>query len=136
MNATIEGGLIVTEPGKCAGYVFNFGSHGGFDPNGKIQIDGRDVTDTEVRAHNAILEKAEVEAAKKHGQAVFYMRSIGNHTYVSTWAGGQSWSARCRDGRHNMAGKRRDFWFTIDGENWHGVNIGDNDIVRCKRVKS
>lgn len=39
---------------------------------------------------------------------------------------------------HNMAGRdgRTDYWFTgPDGKNWHGVNIGDMDLVRCHRLK-
>lgn len=33
--------------------------------------------------------------------------------------------------------ERYDVWFTYgDGRNiWHGVNIGDNQIVRCRRLK-
>jgi hypothetical protein len=38
---------------------------------------------------------------------------------------------------HNMAGRngRRDVWFRMAGRTWHGVNIGDNQIVRCKALK-
>lgn len=40
---------------------------------------------------------------------------------------------------HNMAGKngRTDVWFIgPDGSTWHGVNIGDHQILRCKRTKA
>jgi hypothetical protein len=41
-----------------------------------------------------------------------------------------------RTGRHNMARRRYDAWFTgPDGKNWHGVQYGDNtQICHCKRV--
>lgn len=38
---------------------------------------------------------------------------------------------------HNFAGKdgRRDHWFSYRGKQYHGVNIGDNDILRVRRLK-
>lgn len=39
-------------------------------------------------------------------------------------------------GHHNIAGSRLDAWFILDGYVWHGVNIGDNQVLRCKRTKS
>lgn len=45
--------------------------------------------------------------------------------------------SRTKNGRHNIAGTRIDVWFTgPDGAAWHGVNIGDNDILRCRKLKS
>ncbi len=41
-----------------------------------------------------------------------------------------------RLGRHNIAGRRIDVWFDgPDGHVWHGVNIGDNQVLRCRRTK-
>lgn len=41
-----------------------------------------------------------------------------------------------RRGWHNWAGPRYDVWFTFEGEEWHGVQYGDNtQIVHCKRTK-
>ncbi len=42
-----------------------------------------------------------------------------------------------KTGRHNIAGKRYDVWFTgPDGKPWHGVQYGDNtQICHCRRVK-
>lgn len=37
-------------------------------------------------------------------------------------------------GRHNLGGKRFDVWFAFDGYIWHGVNIGDNDLLRCRKT--
>lgn len=42
-----------------------------------------------------------------------------------------------REGRHNMAGRRYDLWFTFEGHKWHGTQIGDNtQVCRCRTVKS
>lgn len=30
---------------------------------------------------------------------------------------------------------RHDVWFNYGGREWHGVNLGDNQIVRCKPLK-
>ena len=38
-------------------------------------------------------------------------------------------------GKHNICGDRIDVWFRFDGEIWHGWNVGNHDIVRCKRTK-
>lgn len=56
---------------------------------------------------------------------------------VSNWSGTVSFPVRYVNvGRHNMAGVRYDFWFTVDGDNWHGVRYGDNtQLAHCKRIK-
>jgi len=130
-------GLIVdksTTPPTCAGYIFNFGEHGAFAPDGKIP----DLIPEQIDAHNNILAKIELEAFIKNGKGTFYhFRKDGYH-FVGMWAGEEPrFPATVRFSHHNFAGKngRRDFWFTINGQKWHGVNIGDNDIVRAKRLK-
>lgn len=41
-----------------------------------------------------------------------------------------------RIGTHNWGCVRTDVWFNgPDGHVWHGVNIGDNEICRCKRTR-
>ena len=41
-----------------------------------------------------------------------------------------------REGRHNIAGKRYDAWFTFAGKNWHAVQYGNfTQIAHCKVVK-
>jgi hypothetical protein len=42
-----------------------------------------------------------------------------------------------RTGKHNIARRRYDIWFTgPDGKPWHGIQYGDNtQICHCKRVK-
>ena len=38
---------------------------------------------------------------------------------------------------HNFAGRngRRDFWLTYKGQNYHGVNVGNNQCATIRRVK-
>lgn len=55
---------------------------------------------------------------------------------VSNWPGLKIRPDRVRRGKHNIARERWDVWFTFEGTKWHGVNIGDNQILRCKRIQS
>lgn len=143
MNATIENGLIVTEPGKCAGYIFNF-CRGAYDPNGAVSIGGRPLTQAEVDTHNKQIEVAEVEAMKRDGRAVLYLRESEvcpdgfKRDSVGTWAGGHKWMVCNRNtSRNNMGATRIDLWFSgPDGNNWWGVCVGDSQIVRARRIKS
>lgn len=41
-----------------------------------------------------------------------------------------------RTSRHNIAGKRYDFWFNHNGRQFHGVQFGDNtQVAHCKLLK-
>lgn len=124
------------------GYIFNFQAHGAFAPDGKV---ADAMPQEDIDAHNRKLAAQEVEEMKQTGRAVLYLHkrkdSIG--TPGQTWEVG-TWEGSFRvpvyysqSSWHNMAGKdgRLDVWFTFDGSRWHGVNIGDNDIVRCRRTK-
>lgn len=122
-----------------AGYIFNFTGHGAFDPNGKVG----EIPQADIDAHNKQLAQREIDAAKETGKAVFYLsrakvcRDGFKRDFVATWDGSFEFMV-CNQNtsRHNTAGKRFDLWFVgPDGKNWHGVNIGDNDIVRCHRLK-
>lgn len=88
----------------------------------------------------ALRDKADMIAT---GHAVLYLyrdmkggilqaRSVGN------WPGSLKIPCyRSTHSRHNIGRTRIDVWFfDSEGKPWHGVNIGDNDIVRCKRIKS
>lgn len=57
--------------------------------------------------------------------------------YVSNWPGSLKIKLNGLNiGRHNIAGKRYDVWFTFKGQQWHGVTYGDNtQICHCKRTK-
>ena len=55
---------------------------------------------------------------------------------VTNWPGSLSLACRVKRGNHNMAGRRYDVWFTLEGQPWHGTQYGDNtQIVHCHRVK-
>jgi hypothetical protein len=45
---------------------------------------------------------------------------------------------KVRNGRHNIGRTRVDVWFREDefGSEWHGVNIGDSEILHCRKLKS
>jgi hypothetical protein len=36
---------------------------------------------------------------------------------------------------NNFGAVRLDFWFTLEGQRFHGVHVGDHQIARVKRVK-
>lgn len=41
-----------------------------------------------------------------------------------------------KEGRHNIARKRTDVWFTFEGTRWHGAQYGENtQLVHCRRLK-
>lgn len=78
------------------------------------------------------MEKA---AMIETGRATLYLTDKG----VTDWPGVLTFKPFYRKtGRHNMAGKRYDVWFTgPDGKNWHGVTYGDNtQICHCKRTRA
>ena len=56
---------------------------------------------------------------------------------VSNWPGSLRFPCNVpRVSRHNIARWRYDVWFTANGENWHGVQYGDNtQICHCRRTK-
>lgn len=114
-----------------AGYIFNFQGHGAFDPNGRVSADADDQA---IAAHNAELAKRELENMRLTGKALLYLHNANS---VGTWDGTFNFPVHYqRTGGHNMAGKRLDLWFRgPEGATWHGVNIGDNQIVHCKRNK-
>ena len=120
------------------GYVFQFAGHGAFSPEGAIAM-----TEEESKAHNARISAGVVEHMAHAGIAVLYLLyrpgavSQGERYQVGTWDGSHKWNvSQFRKGRHNMAGSRLDVWFTgPDGKTWHGCNLGDNDIVRCRANK-
>jgi hypothetical protein len=119
------------------GYIFKFEGHGVFDPDGKIE---EPLSDLDIINHNTKLAIMEVESALKTGKALLYLYRDRTQSYsVGTWDG--TYKFPCLKGKtswHNFAGKdgRLDLWIKIKDQCWHGVNIGDNDIVYAKRIKS
>jgi len=143
-----QGGLLVI-PGtnQCAGYIFNFEGHGGYDPEGKVKtLQG--LTKEEIDAHNAILAKAELDHAIEAGKATFYLTrhrkdpcDIGPvyESSVSNWVG--SWkSPHCyvRRGYSYGFGRFETFWVWFtgpDGKKWYGVLKGDMQCFNARRLK-
>ena len=126
------------------GYIFKFDGHGVFDPNGKIE---EPLSDLDIINHNTKVAIMEIESAMKTGKATFYLSYTQDPNdvypwiktyYVGTWDCTYKWNAYVKTSWHNFAGKdgRRDCWFKIKDQLWHGVNIGNNDIVHAKRIKS
>jgi hypothetical protein len=136
-----EHGLIV-DGDQLAGYIIDFAGHGAFGPNREaLPL----LTQDQIDKHNSILAQMELEATKKYDNGIFYLtreyiKNDPKKTYtefVSNWIGTFKVPAYVKSSWHNFAGKdgRRDVWFSLDGERWHGVNIGDSQIVRAKRLK-
>lgn len=123
-----------------AGYVFNFQGHGAFDPNGRVSADADDQA---IARHNAELAEREIREMRINGRALLYYFPARvcpdgfKRDFVGTWDSSTLFMVCNQNSSwHNIGGKRIDLWFRDpDGATWHGVNIGDNDIVRCKRNK-
>ena len=140
-----EAGLIVESgTNTLAGYIFNFRGHGAFSPNGMVKNNGNELSQKEIDRNNSVLGQIELEAFKKAGRGMFYLTrsdsaAFGKEYFAGTWAATEKDKFRCqnaRQSRHNIGRTRIDVDFYIDNERWHGINIGDNDILRAKRCKS
>lgn len=76
----------------------------------------------------------ESERMRRGEPVVLYL--VDKDTRVTDWPGVLSFPVdRHHKGRHNIARTRVDVWFRACGHNWHGVNIGDSQAVRCRVVK-
>ena len=113
------------------GYVFFSPEHGGFSPEGKVA----GMSEDDVKRHNARMAAEELERMKAEGRGVLYYEDGKNR--LTNWDGSLvipvSYS---KHSRHNMSRSGRwDLWFEFDGGRWHGVNIGDMQLTRVKRLK-
>ncbi len=80
----------------------------------------------------------------ERGTAVLYLTAetgatgVWTNYVVTNWPGTLKMRVtHSRVGRHNIAGRRNDAWFIgPDGKRWWGWNCGDNQIIRCRRLKS
>ena len=77
------------------------------------------------------------KAAQERGRFTLYLVKRNDSWFVENWPGTLSFPARIRWGRHNIAGKRTDAWFTDHaGRPWHGVQIGEwTQLCHCRPVK-
>jgi hypothetical protein len=75
---------------------------------------------------------------RETGKASLYLtKDKAGAWRVTNWPGTLSLApSRVTKGKHNMARERFDVWFQHEGEAWHGTNIGDNQILRARRLKS
>lgn len=158
MSTILDHGLIVddsTTPPTCAGYIFNFEGHGAYAPDGKIKVGDAELTQAQVDEHNRLLGEMEKQAAIEHGKAVFYFSydvkriresdpmTRNNRRYenyrVSNWCG--SWTSPWAYATKSFTpgfncSERWHVYFTgPDGKKWYGINQGDNQIVRARRLK-
>lgn len=99
-------------------------------------------TDSEMGLRHCYVCCADHDRAymRKHGRIDLYI-SHDNFSpsswRITNWPGSLDLNPTVvRKGAHNIARTRFDAWFKFDGANWHGVNIGDNQILRCKRLKA
>lgn len=104
---------------------------------------GYGVTNDGKRICYACCAERDRESMRDTGKATLYLIIRAQHighaeAEVTNWPGSLRFPiGYVRTGRHNMAGKRYDVWFTgPDGAEWHGVTYGDNtQICHCSRNK-
>lgn len=68
---------------------------------------------------------------------LYLSKSKDNNWHIGNWPGTfQIRVSEPREGRHNMAGIRRDVWFGYFGKEFHGVCYGNNsEICHIQRIK-
>ena len=74
------------------------------------------------------------ETMRKHGRITLYLTEKG----ITNWPASLVLPVHYKkEGRHNIAGKRFDVWFTFEDRQWHGVTYGDNtQLCHCRVVKN
>lgn len=151
MSTVIDNGLIVdnaTNPPTAVGYIFNFEGKGAYAPDGLVKVGDADLTQAQVDEHNRLLGQMEMEHAKQTGRALLYFsytpKALNPHGQaadfrVSNWAG--TWkSPKAYATKSFTPGFNcRELWHVYftgpDGLNWYGINQGDSQIVRARRLK-
>lgn len=82
------------------------------------------------------------EQDKEHmrttGHIVLYLVKEERRLAVTNWPDSLSFVVSYyKTGRHNIAGVRYDVWFMFEGQQWHGVQYGDNtELCHCRRNKT
>lgn len=89
--------------------------------------------------------KHDEKEMRETGRAVLYLSDVAgadprgscrDRLRVSNWPGSLSLPVLAvRASRNNFGAQRTDVWFRHEGREWHGVNVGDNQILRCRRLK-
>src|SRR3990167_3665713 len=132
------GGIIFIKgpkPRRCLGDLLHSPQHGTYCPDhGRV-----DVTPDEASMHNLEIGRARVAHMNANGHALLYLvdgGANGDGMVVQDWSGTfRIKPDRVRKGRHNIGRTRWDVWFTYEGQRWHGVNVGDNQILRCRVLR-
>ena len=84
------------------------------------------------------------EYMRKEGKISLYLTGpheksgLSSSTLLSNWPGSLKIRvySSVRKGDHNIAGCRYDVWFKFEGDDWHGVQYGDNtQLCHCHRLK-
>lgn len=143
----IDNGLIVSGPKRkplAAGFIWLAAGHGAYEPQGRIG--NLELTPEQIQKHNRLLADMMWTAMLKNGRGTLYLThkevSPGCfHYFVSDWNGAHVIPC-CPPSRNlhfvpNTLTRvyRQDVRFRLDGNVWHGTNIGDNQLLRVKRLK-
>ena len=83
---------------------------------------------------------ADLDRAQMHetGRITLYLVQRSERWVVTNGPGTLEYRVReRRQGRHNIAGRRMDVWFTDDmGQPWHGTQYGEwTQICHCRRIQ-
>lgn len=87
----------------------------------------------------AIRDGKELEALPYGGKTCLYLNEKLHDTvkHITNWSGTLAIPVRyTRQGKHNMAGVRRDVWFSYKGDEYQGTQYGNfSDIVHIRKLK-
>jgi hypothetical protein len=75
---------------------------------------------------------------REKGKITLYLvRNDSGKWEVINWPGSLRFSVSFfRLGSHNIAGTRQDVWFKFEGQQWHGIQYGENtQLCHCKRTR-
>ena len=78
----IDNGLIMVDSEHCVGYLFDFGGHGIFSPDGAMQV-----TKEQAETHNGLLAQAELDGLDKNCEVGQYGTFYFAKGQVQTWTG-------------------------------------------------
>ena len=149
--ATCEKELPVNPPGYVGGSGYGCGESSAVAPTSEAPLwlqgwhkrlrKGESITRSLAHCYACCAEREKARMIDS-GRAVLYLTRetiAGGHVrhFAADWAGEIKFRVHTiSKGRHNIARTRVDAWFIgPDNQPWHGVNIGDNDILRCRRVQ-
>ena len=77
------------------------------------------------------------EAMTTGDRYTLYLVQRGSQWFATNWPGTLNFAAEVKKGNHNWAHvERMDAWFTDhNGKKWWGLNLGDSQILRCRKLK-